>query len=154
VNFLFCGLTWAIAMSSCSVETHCPSGSPDDCPSGESCNSVSPKNCNIIDLLLKAENEGVPSPVPSRAPVSSESALNTKFCGVGWDVAAENCSLETHCPDDICPDGEVCYGGTPCNASEMTPTPTLTLIPSLKPLSSPVCLVFCSWSASFLISSS
>ena len=44
-------------------------------------------------------------------------------------------TIETHCPDGNCPAGLICYGGTKCNAFDMTHEPTLS--PSVSPTTSP-----------------
>ena len=113
----------------------------DECPKGQSCHQGINK-CNMLDLLSKEKNKGVPTPAPSPPPVSSDDPGSTRFCGLSWLLANENCSLETHCPDDKCPAGTTCYGGiSDCNAAEMTkspsddPTPQPSESPTLKPTS-------------------
>jgi hypothetical protein len=44
-------------------------------------------------------------------------------------------SKATHCPDGNCPEGQVCYGGTTCNAFDMTHQPTLS--PTKSPTPAP-----------------
>eukprot|EP00986_Skeletonema_menzelii_P000462 scaffold132_cov119-Skeletonema_menzelii.AAC.5 len=135
-NNRFCGNGWGQAIENCSFETHCPSGSSDDCPAGQSCHGGLPSpECNIVDIWERIKNANKPSPPPTRRPVFEDDPTNTKFCGKSWDEAEANCSLDTHCPDDKCPPGSVCYGGTSCSAFEMTVEPTKA--PTLRPTDEP-----------------
>ncbi|KAL7439549.1 hypothetical protein ACHAXM_006766 [Skeletonema potamos] len=135
-NNRFCGLGWADAVENCSIETYCPSGNSEDCPEGQSCHGGLPNSpCNIVDLWEKFKNAGKPSPHPTMPPLSKDDLVNTKFCGASWALADSNCSLETHCPDDICPTGLICYGGTKCNAFDMTRAPTKP--PTMQPTNTP-----------------
>lgn len=135
-NNRFCGAGWGMAMSNCSFETHCPSGSSDDCSAGHTCHGGLPSpQCNIVDIWEKMKKADEPSPSPTMQPISADSPTNTKFCGKSWGAAQENCSLDTHCPDDKCPKGFICYGGTKCNAFDMTEKPTQS--PTLRPTNEP-----------------
>jgi hypothetical protein len=135
-NNRFCGMGWGDAVSNCSFETHCPSGNSEDCPKGQSCHGGLPNTqCNIVDLWETLKNAGKPSPSPTRPPYNEDDPRNTKFCGKSWDEAESNCSLETHCPDDTCPPGHVCYGGTKCSAFDMTIAPTRA--PTMHPTNTP-----------------
>ncbi|KAL7553435.1 hypothetical protein ACHAWF_016718 [Thalassiosira exigua] len=133
-NVRYCGLTWALAVSGCSVETHCPSGLNEDCPKGQSCHGGI-MQCNIfhlsmagyfkvLDLILQAERANTPSRDPTPAPISGDDPKNNKFCGASWTTATENCSLRTHCPNDVCPDGLRCYEMTGSPTVEPTDAPT------------------------------
>lgn len=137
-NNRFCGFGWGMALANCSFETHCPSGNNEDCPKGQSCHGGLPNPCNIVDLWEKLKNAGKPSPPPTRPPVNKDDPRNTKFCGRSWELAESNCSLDTHCPDDQCPPGSVCYGGVGCSAFDMTTEPTRA--PTMKPTNSPTSL--------------
>ncbi|KAL7452015.1 hypothetical protein ACHAWC_003762, partial [Mediolabrus comicus] len=135
-NNRFCGHGWGSAQQNCSFETHCPSGSSDECPKGQTCHGGLPSpQCNIVDIYEKLKNYGKPTARPQKLDLSKDDVRNTKFCGNSWDMAESNCSLDTHCPNDNCPAGQVCYGGTKCNAFEMTLEPTKS--PSMKPTQNP-----------------
>mmetsp|Transcript_12609 Transcript_12609/g.25139 ORF Transcript_12609/g.25139 Transcript_12609/m.25139 type:complete len:1258 (+) Transcript_12609:175-3948(+) len=138
-NNRFCGAGWGMAIENCSFETHCPSGSSDDCPAGHSCHGGLPSpQCNIVDLWEKIKNANKPpepSPSPTMQPIFEDDPTNTKFCGKSWAEAEGNCSLDTHCPDDRCPSGSICYGGTSCNSFLMTKKPTEA--PTLRPTDEP-----------------
>ena len=97
----------------------------DECPKGQTCHGGI-NQCNMIDLLQKEKNDGMPTPDPTPSPVSSDDPKNSKFvsticyvlfkdwekcsltniffsylytqCGKSWQLANDNCSLETHCP--------------------------------------------------------
>ena len=91
-----CGTSFEDA-SSC--ERPCPSGSSSECPFGESC---------FTHTTCSAETEDVPD-TPAYIPGDSY------FCGATYFEAATVC-LDP-CPsrsDDECPDGQKCYGDTPC----------------------------------------
>ena len=153
-NSRFCGSDWSAAKDSCSIETHCRSGSNDDCPQGQSCHGGLP--CNIIDLMRRVRNASGSTPFPTMPPVGRDHPSNQKFCGQTWSDAAETCSLETHCPSGYCQDGLECFESIPnCNAYDMkeeisytnsssvrptTPiaNETNTIAPSLKPSSSTI----------------
>ncbi|KAK1748815.1 chitinase [Skeletonema marinoi] len=97
-----CGTTFDDASSNC--DEPCPSGSPTECPSGESC--FTHTTCKSIDNI-KDE--------PTAAPVEPYVPGDSFFCGTSYLEASSQC---THpCPtrlDSECPDGEQCYGSTPC----------------------------------------
>jgi len=137
-NVRYCGITWADAVSNCSVERHCPGGTEDECSKGQTCHGGI-MQCNMIDLVQNANKEQVPTFVPTMAPITGDDPRNSFFCGTSWMLARDNCSLETHCSSDNCPDEEICYGGIGCNASEMTMSPTgkPTLIPTDSPTYKP-----------------
>jgi hypothetical protein len=139
-NNRFCGAGWGMAVTNCSFETHCPSGRSDDCPAGQTCHGGLPSpECNIVDIYEKIKNAGKPSPPPTMRPVNEHDPTNTKFCGRSWDDAEANCSRQTHCPDEKCPSGYVCYGGTSCNVFEMTlePSKAPTVRPTNEPITNP-----------------
>lgn len=96
-----CGTTFEDAASSC--DKPCPSGSPTDCPSTMSCFT------HTTCATDTDENQSAPVPSPPYIPGDSY------FCGKSFLEASSQCT--DPCPtrlDSECPDGEECYGNTPC----------------------------------------
>ena len=127
-NTNFCGSSFCDAEDNCSVERHCPSGSPTDCPNGGYCWVV---ECNIPGFVgsaaTPAPNNGGSEPSPILVPTGKPTAMTgqatggpistgfpttgsagslilngdlvfTNFCGSSYLDAEENCSAETQCP--------------------------------------------------------
>ena len=147
-NFRFCGKTYLDAVAKCSVDSYCKSGTHDECRGGEFCwQGVS---CNIID---------VSQPTPYRPPTSRPSVYvvplprddpsHTSFCGLSFEEARSQCSVELHCSSGLhqdCPPGQFCWVGA-CNildfpppTSQPTGYPSVVLsdTPSSSPTFSPV----------------
>ena len=99
-----CGTSFEDAASSC--DKPCPTGSSTDCPTGMSCFTHTTCTAPVAD-------EAVPPPSPPYIPGDSF------FCGTSFLEASSQC---THpCPtrlDSECPDGEQCFGDTPCPTRE------------------------------------
>ena len=102
----FCGPSWAEAIRSCSIETHCRTDS--DCNNaGETCRGYL-TGCNIVDMRRDAAKRNDSSSPPSPTPWASDpdvvqdendihDSANMSFCGPSWAEAIRNCSIETHC---------------------------------------------------------
>ncbi|KAL7535511.1 hypothetical protein ACHAXR_006535, partial [Thalassiosira sp. AJA248-18] len=119
-NVRYCGITWAMALANCSVETHCPSGSEKDCPKGQTCHAGL-SQCNMQDLLAKEEKVTVPTFVPTPSPITKQDPSNSKFMNAlltKFDVPMAQK-----------------LGGIGCNASEMTKAPSIK--PTLHPTDTP-----------------
>ena len=99
-----CGTSFEDAALSC--DKPCPSGSPVDCPTTMSCFTHTTCTAGI-------EEDPLLPPSPSYIPGDSF------FCGKSFLEASSQCT--DPCPtrsDSECPDGERCYGDTPCPTRE------------------------------------
>jgi len=102
----FCGRTWEEADKLCSI--HCPEGT--ECQDPFSC---------YADTGCYFDKDLVPSATPT---VTYDSVENMSFCGSCWSDAADNCSIEKHCPngDSDCSASETCYTYLPgCNIVDL-----------------------------------
>jgi len=129
-NFRFCGTSWAEASASCTEEGDanpmwCPGGSDDECDDGATC--WADTMCNGLDLTAPPSTQPVimpPSAQPTGSPISEADQLkiNIRFCGISYQNALEQCSIETHCPSGQhveCPDGGYCWSVIGCNIADM-----------------------------------
>lgn len=113
-----------------------------DCPEeGQQCFPNLP-GCDLVEMA-KIEKANQISDGPSDWRTNRNAPANFRFCGTGWDDAADNCSLERHCPDFVCADpGLQCFiglsfyaGAEFCNAYEINQGKTRA--PTIRPTSSP-----------------
>ncbi|KAL7519514.1 hypothetical protein ACHAWX_004266 [Stephanocyclus meneghinianus] len=151
INAQFCGETWESAVKTCSIETNCKFDS--DCPDNHVCFGFVP-NCNLSQMTKEAD-------APEQDSDQDEAKLtvltkgdpsNNSFCGSTWMDAVDNCSLDTHCPDNVCSDGKSCFQflpSTDCDAYDLmmatiepssepsivtdSPTKVVTNVPTLQP---------------------
>ena len=144
---MFCGASWAEASSSCETRQNCPSGQNDECIiPGQQCWAFTECDtryghgeqfsdmhgvtggANLEATGVGAEASGgyVDLSKPSNDP------KDHYFCGKGYEDALSQCL--TNCPSgslNDCPDGEICFFNTPCDARMMTgapqpPSPTVS----------------------------
>jgi hypothetical protein len=144
---MFCGASWAEASSSCETRQNCPSGQNDECViAGEQCwaftecdtrygdgeqfsdmhGVVAGSNLEATGVGAEASGGYVDLSKPSNDP------KDHYFCGKGYEDALSKCL--TNCPSgslNDCPDGEICFFNTPCDARMMTgapqpPSPTVS----------------------------
>lgn len=110
----FCARLWSDAATSCSIETFCTDS--EDCEDGFTCHGSIP-GCNILDMLDEAKgitNESINANDElgsqyDMTTMNRDDESNNKFCGSSWQDAVDGCSLDRHCPNDICPKGESCF---------------------------------------------
>ena len=137
----YCGLSWNNAASNC--ETPCPSGTDNDCPSGTHCYAYTTCD-ETDSFMCGTNFEEAASlcdkPCPSGSPVDCPATMScfahttcaidgpsilppsppyipgdSFFCGESFHEASSICTKP--CPtrsDSECPEGEHCYGNTPC----------------------------------------
>lgn len=144
---MFCGASWAEASSSCETRQNCPSGQNDECIiPGQQCWAFTECDtryghgeqftemhgvtggANLEATGVGAEASGgyVDLSKPSNDP------KDHYFCGKGYEDAISQCL--TNCPSgslNDCPDGEICFFNTPCDARMLTiapqpPSPTVS----------------------------
>lgn len=125
------------------VHTDCPEN--QYCWSSTTCNvhdfwpppSPSPTNSPIIENPPSDIPSGAPSvePIglPTHSPLDGNDPANFMYCGIDWMDASTKCRIK--CPNQICPNGMMCFTGTGCPAipyESSAPTdPDRTLAPSL-----------------------
>jgi len=100
-NSFVCGISFDDASSSC--DKPCQSGSPSQCPSGMSCFTHTTCPAETVVAL--------PTPSPSPLYIPGDSF----YCGVSFLDASSRCT--SACPSRLdleCPNGETCFGSTPC----------------------------------------
>lgn len=90
----FCGTDWTDASTDCQNRQPCPSGTDEECDSGI---------CWADTTCDTAKGDGV--------LFDRENPQHQRFCGNSWNDAAENCSVERHCPSG---DSAECTGGDTC----------------------------------------
>lgn len=102
----FCGTAWEDASTDCANKQPCPLGTDEECHSGT---CWADTKCDTTNGGGLAFDKGNPQ--------------HSRFCGIGWAEAKDNCSPATHCPsgsNDECEDGEQCYSWLPdCNFADM-----------------------------------
>lgn len=140
-NFM-CGTTFEEASTSCN--TPCPSGKSSDCPEDMSCfthttctpppttstNDPMGGGDDITNLASPPNDAGDGEPSTTTTPETTNATTPTStpeeyipgdsyYCGISFLDASSTC---THpCPsrsDSECPNGEQCYGDTPCPTRE------------------------------------
>ena len=138
---MYCGKTYDHAANNCSFETNCVSD--DNCPTGSKCFEELPDQCNAFFIehpeLRPTERPTDPTMSPStmqpvsKSPTNYYNPRNMRFCGLTWDTTI--CSLDTHCPDDECPSGMMCFTMLHCNIHDISfaPTNNPTLPPFVRP---------------------
>ena len=127
---MFCGASWAEASTSCESRQNCPSGQNDECLiPGQQCWALTECDTRYGHGQQFADKHDVVC-VDLNRP--SSDPRDHYFCGKGYEDAASKCS--TNCPSgslNDCPDGEICFFYTPCDARMMTmapqpPSPTVS----------------------------
>ena len=102
-----CGTSFENASSSC--DRPCPTKRPTECPSHMSCYTC---DAHTTKDDMSASSSAINTTSPPYIPGDSY------YCGTSFLEASSQC---THpCPtrmDSECPDGEQCYGITPCPLS-------------------------------------
>lgn len=102
----FCGTSWEDASTDCSNKQPCPLGTDEECEIG---------TCWADTACDTAAGGGL--------VFDNENPKHSRFCGIGWNEAKDNCSPATHCPSgskDECEDGEECYSFLPgCHFVDM-----------------------------------
>jgi hypothetical protein len=144
---MFCGASWAEASSSCESRQNCPSGQNDECViAGQQCWAFTECDTRYGHGEQFSEMHGVTGGANLEATgVGAEASggyvdlskpsndpKDHYFCGKGYEDALSQCL--TNCPSgslNDCPDGEICFFNTPCDARMMTgapqpPSPTVS----------------------------
>lgn len=127
----FCGETWGKAIEKCKPETNC--GKDDDCPEGESCHGYLP-GCDLLKMV--DDTKEAESDAQGLLWFRKNDVTNTFFCGESYLEAVEECSIETHCPDNKCPEGKTCFQYIEQNGCDvyqiwMNLTPEPTPVPTI-----------------------
>ena len=136
---MFCGTSWADASTSCESRQNCPSGQSSECiMPGHECWAFTECDTRYghgeefsefhnVEGASNLQASGVGA-VESGGYVDlnkpSPDKTDHYFCGRGYDDAISKCS--THCPSgslNDCPEGEICFFNTPCDARMMTRAP-------------------------------
>eukprot|EP00804_Cyclotella_cryptica_P024481 CCRYP_017569-RA/>CCRYP_017569-RA protein AED:0.02 eAED:0.02 QI:244/1/1/1/1/1/2/6/1001 len=155
INSQFCGETWESAIKTCSIETNCKFDS--DCPDNHVCFGYLP-NCNLSKMAKEAtapEQDSVQDEAKPIVLIKGDPS-NNSFCGSTWLDAVDNCSLDTHCPDNVCSGGKSCFQfiqSKNCDAYDLmmatnepssapsiltnSPTRVVTSAPTLQPSNQP-----------------
>jgi len=115
-NDMFCGESWSTMVSACGDALPCASGLNEDCPTGQTCFVGSP--CGQEQAAAPGPaTESVQSAAVS-SPAGAIGGVGDMNCGATWALAvADDCANSQPCPsglNDECPDGELCFIGTPC----------------------------------------
>jgi hypothetical protein len=137
---MFCGASWAEASSSCESRQNCPSGQDDECIiAGQQCWAFTECDTRYGDGEQFSDMHGVTGGQNLEATgVGAEASggyvdlskpsndpKDHYFCGKGYEDALSQCL--TNCPSgslNDCPDGEICFFNTPCDARMMTKAPS------------------------------
>ena len=104
VGSFACGTSFEEASADC--DHPCPSGSPTECPSGSFC---------FTHTMCSFEAESEPTPEETTPYIPGDSF----FCGTSFLDASTRCT--DACPSRLdieCPNGEKCFGSTPCPTRE------------------------------------
>mmetsp|Transcript_21641 Transcript_21641/g.44547 ORF Transcript_21641/g.44547 Transcript_21641/m.44547 type:complete len:886 (-) Transcript_21641:158-2815(-) len=148
----YCGTSYDEAREYCNALRACPRGF--ECPSDMTCyNGIrcftsaptdSPSWTPTKSLPPTTSSSMPPTTEPPVSPTASPTSRPTKapfdfsnqfFCGGNYTHAKENCYYNTPCPggiEEVCPDGETCFGGIyGCTAPPtLFPTSTPSQTPS------------------------
>mmetsp|Transcript_30918 Transcript_30918/g.58716 ORF Transcript_30918/g.58716 Transcript_30918/m.58716 type:complete len:222 (-) Transcript_30918:30-695(-) len=112
-NHYFCGASWDDASQNCDERQQCVGGTDDECESTEARICFGGTTCDSrVGHGSKFKFANVP-----HGDIS-----NTRFCGVDWASAIDDCSISTHCPtgfSEECPGVQSCYGGLQCNVQDL-----------------------------------
>ncbi len=102
----FCGTTWEDASRDCAKKQPCPNGTDEECKVGTCWGDTACDSTTGGGLVFDSDNP-----------------KHSRFCGIGWAEAKDNCSPATHCPSgrpDECGVGEQCYSFLPgCSYVDM-----------------------------------
>ncbi|KAL3799240.1 hypothetical protein HJC23_012965 [Cyclotella cryptica] len=168
VNERFCGDNYTDAQVSCDFDTACPGGF--ECPSGQTCftgiicpataappvpPTASPsitKTTSGPTLRGTATSSTTVSMIGTSAGSTVTSSNGTaevfRFCGFTPEDAADNCAINTPCPDGTavaCFSGQTCFElSSPCNAPSPVATPAASMAPVTdKPVFDPNITSYC-----------
>lgn len=130
----FCGASMFEAWYSCSAATACPNG--NECGDGKACfqditcpsSSITPTPApNHENATARPSIRGSSTSAPATA---SPSTTNLLYCGSSPEDAADNCSVNTPCPDGtahVCSAGQTCFPiPHVCDMSTSPPSTALT----------------------------
>ncbi len=137
---MFCGSSWAEASTSCEGRQNCPSGQSDECvmPGQEcwaftECDTRKGHGSQFSAMHGVTGGENLQGTGVGAGATGGFVDLNKPspdktdhyFCGKGYEDALSKCL--THCPSGSlmeCPDGEICFFNTPCDARLLTKAPS------------------------------
>lgn len=175
VNTHFCGVNYTDAEVSCDFDTACPAGF--ECPSGQTCFTgiVCPATAPVvIPPTASPTLRGTAFPstavsiqgttssttlaslngtdAPGNATSTTEAAQAYRYCGFTPEDAADNCAINTPCPDgmaDACFTGQACFElPGPCDVASPVATPIASSPPTVpattaKPIFDPNVTSYC-----------
>ena len=119
----FCGISYKEAYQFCHLPPHqsLPCTSDTDCPYKLTCWTLQ-ETCTQPPTTL-------PTIQPSFGPITSRSSNPSDhyYCGLGFDNLF---GCAKHCPSGDqaeCPNGQICFFNTPCDARIQTKKPTVSV---------------------------
>lgn len=119
----FCGISYKEAYQFCHLPPHqsLPCTSDTDCPYKLTCWTLQ-ETCTQPPTTL-------PTIQPSFSPITSRSSNPSDhyYCGLGFDNLF---GCAKHCPSGDqaeCPNGQICFFNTPCDARVQTKKPTMSV---------------------------
>jgi hypothetical protein len=119
----FCGISYKEAYQFCHLPPHqsLPCSTDTDCPYKLTCWTLQ-ETCTQPPTTS-------PTQQPSFAPITSRSSNPSDhyYCGIGFDNLF---GCAKHCPSGDqaeCPDGQICFFNTPCDARVQTRKPTVSV---------------------------
>ncbi|EJK54041.1 hypothetical protein THAOC_26409, partial [Thalassiosira oceanica] len=132
-----CGSTWSHA-AACAVL--CLDGR--GCPSGQACHVGVPCPSSQVALAMGSAGSAIMNHIDADGEFAGMT-VETKVCGTDYQDAESKCRSGDPdvldglgysddfygCPDDVCPDGMVCYGGILCPLP-----PTISPAPTRSPI--------------------
>lgn len=149
-NYIFDhSASWAEASSSCETRQNCPSGQNDECLiPGQQCWAFTECDTRYGHGEQFSEMHGVTGGSNLQATgvgadagggyvdlsKPSNDPKDHYFCGKGYEDALSQCL--TNCPSgslNDCPDGEICFFNTPCDARLLTLAPQPANTPTVSP---------------------